>query len=648
MILRSATWWPALLGLLLLTGCYYPVRQKIDAAVCDIAKQPFDLQHLGAADQQPLMPPAEDGQISQTAHSEEDDSVAQAPAGRRGNQPGERFNPFKDLEKYRVPVHIPPDLLPEGALKELDLGPTTPENAARRREILTREFQPLRPPGPDYEGMPGPLGHPLTLAELQRIGMSSSPAIKQAVAAVEVARGNAFQAGLMPNPILGFEVDTFGTTGGAGYPGGYMDQLIKTAGKLRLQRAVAAMDLRHAEVALRRAQMDLATRIRTYYFQLLVARENMRINRILVAFTNTVYEVQAGQMRSRAEGAAPTAAYEPMYLRALATTARTNLIAARNSYITAWKQLVSTLGLPGMPLTQVQGQVNMPAPVLDFAKVWKHVGQNHTDVAHAEIDLQQARFSLMLAQVQPYPDVDVRFLIQKDYTGPPNAIAPSIAVSLPVPVWNRNQGGIAAAQANVVQLGEGPLRVRNDLYYRLSDAFNRYRTFHENLGLFRDRVLPDLVRVYNAIYQRYQIEQIQPPAGGVGPAIQFNTPGINDVVVAQQLLVTNITSYILNLSGMWQAVVDVTDLVQTNDMFRIGGEALPTEAVPALPDLEHLKPLMPTHPCSPLPDPRLRGGDGAWPEAVPKKNNPPMPSADSEVRKTLPSQPAVTAAAAGL
>ena len=274
----------------------------------------------------------------------------------------------------------------------------------------------------------------------------------------------------------------------------------------------------------------------------------------------------------------------------------------------------------------------MPAPVFDFAKVWNHVGKNHTDVATAENTLQQSRFSLMLAQVQPFPNVDVRFMIQKDLTGPPNAIAPSLVVSVPVPVWNRNQGGIAAAQANVVQMGEGPLRVRNDLYYRLSDAYNRYRTFHENLGLFRDRVLPDLVRIYNAIYQRYQIEQIQQPAGGVGPAIQFNTPGINDVVVAQQLLVTNIASYIINLGGMWQAVVDMTDLVQTNDMFRMGGQPLPTEEVPALPDLEHLKPLMPTHPCSPLPDPRLLGGDGTWPQAIPRKNNNPMPPADGKAQ----------------
>ncbi len=74
--------------------------------------------------------------------------------------------------------------------------------------------------------------------------------------------------------------------------------------------------------------MDLATRIRSGYFQLLVARENMRINRILVAFTNAVYELQAGQMRGKAEPFVPIAAYEAMYLRALAYNAHTLLVTA--------------------------------------------------------------------------------------------------------------------------------------------------------------------------------------------------------------------------------------------------------------------------------------------------------------------------------
>ncbi len=633
MVLRSATWWLALLGPLWLVGCYYPVRAKIDAVVCDISKQPFDIRKLEAPDQQPLMPSADDESITQTAYHTE--AGAQEPPG-----PAERrFDLLKDLEKSsRQPLRLPPDLLPEGSPPHLHLSLTDP---AKRREQLRQEFPPLPPPGPDYDGVPGPYGHPITLAELQQLGMSSSPLIKQAVADVENARGNAFQAGLMPNPIMGFEVDTFGTTGGAGYPGGYIDQVFRTAGKLRLNRAVAAMDLRNAEVALRRARMDLATRIRTYYFQLLVARENMRINRLLVAFIDAIYEIQAGQVRTVE---LTIAAYEPMYLRALANTARTNLVAVRNSYISTWKLLASTMGLPGMPMTQVAGRVDMPVPVFDFDKVKNHVLNNHTDVVTARNTLQQARFSLLLAQVMPFPDVDVRFLIQKDYTGPPNAIAPSLAVSVPVPIWNRNQGGIAAAQANVVRAGEEPLRVRTDLYGRLSDAFNRYRTFHQNLLLYRDKILPDLVRVYDSIYQRYQVEgptNLPGPAAGVGPAIQITPPTINDVVVAQQILTTSIASYIVNLGGMWQAVVDVTDLIQTNDMFRMGQERLPTEPVPVLPDLEQPHPLMQTHPCSPLPDPVLRGGDGTWPPAIPTKNNYRMPSADGEARKKQASQPAV-------
>jgi cobalt-zinc-cadmium efflux system outer membrane protein len=532
----------------------------------------------------------------------------------------------------------------------LELGPL---GSAQRREQLRREFPSLRPPGPDLEGEAGPLGQPLTLADLQRIGLASSPLIKQAVARVQSARGIALQAGLPPNPTLGFEDDTFGTTGGAGYVGGFMEQLFVTGGKLRLRRAVATMDLRNAEVALRRAQMDLATQIRTNYFQLLVDRENMRINRILVAFADAVYEVQAREIRSRAEST--IAAYEPMYLRALANIARTNLISARNSYLMDWKQLTAAMGVPGLPLTQLAGRADMSIPVFDFGRVWAHVGKNHTDVVTADNLFHQARLNLLLAQAQLIPDVDARFLMQKDYTGSPNAVAPSFATYIPVPIWNRNQGGIAAAQAEVVRMGEEPLRVRNALYSRLSDAFNRYQSYRKNLALYRETIMPDLVRVYDAIYRRYHalggvpppsVSPATPPSAPsttpvppLPPAIQPPQPGINDVVVAQQFLTSSIASYITNLQGMWQAVVDVTDFIQTNDMFRLGQDALPTEPLPPAPNLELLKPLLPTHPCSPLPDPLLRGGDGTWPPAIPTHGNVAMPRADVEARKSQPSQP---------
>ena len=152
------------------------------------------------------------------------------------------------------------------------------------------------------------------------------------------------------------------------------------------------------------------------------------------------------------------------------------------------------------------------------------------------------------------------------------------------------------------------------------------------------------MRVYDRIYQRYQLEgqvNLPAPPGAPPAALQFSPPTIDDVVLAQQFLTTSIATYITNLGAMWQAVVDVTDLIQTNDMFHMGQDKLPTEPVPVLPDLEQLKSLMPTHPCSPLPDRRLRGGDGTWPPAIPTKDNSSMPPADRESRKAQPAETVV-------
>ena len=95
---------------------------------------------------------------------------------------------------------------------------------------------------------------------------------------------SAIQAGLPPNPTIGYEGDTMGTAVGPGYQGGFVEQKIIVANKLQLARAAATMDLRNAELALVRAQTDLATRVRGAYFAVLVAKESIKLNRALVKF----------------------------------------------------------------------------------------------------------------------------------------------------------------------------------------------------------------------------------------------------------------------------------------------------------------------------------------------------------------------------
>jgi outer membrane protein, heavy metal efflux system len=231
-------------------------------------------------------------------------------------------------------------------------------------------------------------------------------------------------------------------------------------------------------------------------------------------------------------------------------------------------------------------------------------------------------------------------MLQKDYTGTPFNVDPSVQVTIPLPVWDRNQGGIIQAQGNAVNASEESHRVRADLTTRLADAFERYNTNRVLLGYYRDQILPDLVRSYRGIYQRYQTEMAPGalPGAVAPPAAVTAPPQFADVVVGQQNLANAIVTYVQTLGLAWQAVVDVADLLQTDDIYRVGDQVFPTECVAPLPDIGPLPPLPCFHPCSPLPDPALKGANGDWPSPEGAKEPKKMPPAEGgkEPRKMPP------------
>jgi cobalt-zinc-cadmium efflux system outer membrane protein len=602
MAVRSAPHWLAALALLLAAGCLYPVREKIDNELCDLARLPIDTQPALPEEEAPppiSLPPAEDGKPAPT------------PERRGGAE--EQEPPPAGLAPSSGALTLPPTLLPR-----MPAWPRKFKSEEEKRAFYRQLFRPLPPLGPDPQPAPGPAGAPLTLAELQRIAMTNSPALRQAQAAVESARGAAYQAGLWPNPTFGFEIDTLGTTGGAGYIGGFVEQLIKTAGKLQLARAAAVMNVRNAELDLRRAQADLMTRVRRGYFQVLVARENIRLSHLLADFAEQAYRIQVDMFRS---GGVVAAGYEPLYLRYLAVQSRSHLVAARNRSISVWKQLAAAMGVPAMLPTELEGKADMAFPLYEYQQVLAYVLAHHTDVLKAQTSLQQAQLHLQLARVQPYPDVNLRLMVQRDYTGPPFEVSPSVQVGVPVPLWDRNQGGIRQAQANLVHASDQPHTVETTLTATLSEAFERYATTREQVAFYRELILPDLIRVYAGMHDRY----LEAHAEG--------TPTFGDVIVAQSNLAGAFAAYLTSLDALWGAIVDVTDLLQTRDLFRIGGVPTPTDCLPGIPDAADLPKLPCTHPCSPLPGAHLHPPDGTWPPAVAPPGTPRMKKADEEARK---------------
>jgi cobalt-zinc-cadmium efflux system outer membrane protein len=393
-------------------------------------------------------------------------------------------------------------------------------------------------------------GRAMTLTELQDIALSNNPVLRQAVARVEAARGAMVQAGLYPNPTFGYQGDTIGTADTSGYNGGFVTQQFVTAGKLELAQSSAMMEMRAAEYDLRTTRIEVATAVRRLYFSILIEQEKIRLYESIQAISDEVYQAQ----RTLVAGG-ESAVYEPLQLRVLSVLAGNNVLTAKNSLTAYWRQIAAAVGTPDLLPATLAGSIEMNVPQIELQQAIEIMLAKNADITAAQFRISRNQYNLRLQQVTPIPDVTVYSALQRDSTSSltPNRTTFNMQVSVPVPVFNRNQGNITSARATLVDADRNYVTVKNQLQADLADAYNRYTTSQAIVANYREIILPDQVRVYRATYSRFRI---------AGQEVDFA-----QVVVAQQTLVQAVIGYLEAVTGQWQSTVEVARLLQVDDLF---------------------------------------------------------------------------------
>lgn len=70
------------------------------------------------------------------------------------------------------------------------------------------------------------------------------------------------------------------------------------------------------------------------------------------------------------------------------------------------------------------------------------------------------------------------------------------AISAPIPTWNRNQGNIRAARAELGMAIQNVGRVENDLAERLTTIFRTYSDARERADRYRTQIIPRAEETY--------------------------------------------------------------------------------------------------------------------------------------------------------
>lgn len=226
---------------------------------------------------------------------------------------------------------------------------------------------------------------PLTLADLEQLALRRNPTLAQVAAEIDISRAKALQAGLYPNPTIGYQGELIGARNEAGrrtageLQGGFIRQEIVTAGKLRLSRAKYQQEARAAEIQAMAQQLRVVNSITIAFYEVLTAQRLIENHRELVkiaeeAVKTTEELVNVGQ------------ANEPDLLQAKveANRERVALVAAEKRYRRSWEHLVTLVGAPELPLYPLAGQLEPDGPPLEWEKELCRLLQESPEIQFAQ------------------------------------------------------------------------------------------------------------------------------------------------------------------------------------------------------------------------------------------------------------------------
>jgi cobalt-zinc-cadmium efflux system outer membrane protein len=406
----------------------------------------------------------------------------------------------------------------------------------------------LAPPGATVEiipcqpAAPSPLAR-LDLPALWSLALSHNPGLREAAAAVEAARGRAIQAGLYPNPRVRYNQDTIGSNiAPAGNISIEVNQEIVTAGKRKLDRAIAATDTSVASVGLVGRKFETLTRIRRAYYDYLSLLYTLRVNRQAVETLQRGVEVT----RRQVEEAKARPRTDLIRLEALLAEARINRDRTTDTLEGAWRQLAAEVGVPCLAVPDEVDHLAPTFPEWEAAGVLGRVLGVNASLRQATVQVERARLAVERARAGAIPNVTVGAGYNVDNTDMTSGGL--FNLEAPLPVWDRQQGVIREAQAHLASARAAVRSTENRLAHDTAEAFARYQAGRRQVERLTTEVVPRLREGLDLTLRAYQAGSAQ---------VTFS-----DVLTAEQ----NLNSTRLTLAearrSLWQAIADLQGLMQ--------------------------------------------------------------------------------------
>lgn len=385
---------------------------------------------------------------------------------------------------------------------------------------------------------------PLSLAALERMALQASPALQQANANINAARGMARQAGIYPNPVIGATGDQV-AAGEIGAYGGFVEQRIVTAGKLSKSRLAAEQSEVEAKAGADAEKYRVLNTVRRLFYRALGDQR-------LIEVRTSMVRLAAESVQVSNELANVGLADKPDLLSAKVEAQRVelSLVAARNGRDRTWRELAAAVNDPGLKPSPLTGDLDH-LPALDIDEALASILKEAPQLREAKAKAAKAALMLRRAQAEKIPDLQVRGGVRYNRElleglSSVNRVSPVgmegfFDIGVEIPLFNRNQGGVDAARAEAESAHLEVEKASVEIRKRLAQVFQEYRDAATASERYRVEMIPAAQEAYDLYLKNYRAM-----AGAYPP-----------VLSSQRSLFELQEEYVNQLVAAWQAAVEI-------------------------------------------------------------------------------------------
>ena len=350
------------------------------------------------------------------------------------------------------------------------------------------------------------------------------------------------QAGLIPNPELGIELENFlGTEPSRKFETLEatlsIGQLVELGGKraARIRLASSEKEVSRWDYEAKRA--DVAADVAKSFVEVLSAQDRLALTEELARLAKEVLNVVAARV-----AAGKISPVEETKASVAWSISGIELERAKLAMEGARKKLAATWGSAKPMFSKAVGQLDRLTPIPPPEVLADRISRN-PDVARWAAEMEQRKATLAQERANRIPDVTISGGIRRSREATDTSFVFGAAV--PLPLFNRNQGKILESQFRVSKAEREREAAGNKVLAALSDAYQALATGYTEATTLKSAVLPGAQSAFEAATEGFRQGKF----------------GYLEVLDAQRTLFEARGRYVEALGAYHKAVADTERLI---------------------------------------------------------------------------------------